>query len=209
MARRFLHGRYSHTAVQSNEEEKAGRRPLKRFTGIAVVLLVFVFLFFGYRYTQSPAEGVVGNTKPDPSGTQSVSTTKIDSKYFTLEHPGYYTAVRSADKKVTPPTLETYGLGARLEMESRRLNVTVKQSPPSLLRDESALAFRQNNPDYISSEEEVGGQPAKKMVKKDGSEITYFVPGPNAYAIIATTSTLPGTDYEQEVGQVIKTFRWK
>lgn len=191
------------------EDEKGNHsfwRP-KRAISLVLVLFVAAFLFFGYRYIQSPAEGTVHEPEPVPQ-TEAVSTTMLSGKTFALKYPGNYQPVAGTDSKVTAPTVEQYSLSARSAVENRRISITIRKSPPSL-DEESALVFRQRNPEYVSSDEEIAGQKATKLSKKDGTEITYFVPGPNAYAIIATTSTNPRDSYTQEVTDVLKSFKWK
>lgn len=171
-----------------------------------MTLLGASFFLWGYHYIQSPAEGTVRTTGPAPQ-TEGVSTTVFAGKLFTLELPGTYKPLKADPARL--PIQEQFSFGQVSALENRRVSITIKNSPPANFSEESALQFRQHSAEYASGNITVDDQQAIETSKKDGTELTYFVPGKNAYAIIATTSTNPRDSYTQEVTEIITSFKWK
>ncbi|HTE58336.1 MAG TPA: hypothetical protein VK694_06335 [Verrucomicrobiae bacterium] len=203
---RGLRERPSQYAPEATEVQKSrGWWGPKRILGI-VMLFGAGFFIWGYHYIQSPAEGTVRTTGPTPR-TEGVSTTIFTGKSFTVELPGTYKSLKVDAAKA--PTQELASLSQVSALENRRISITIKNSPPANFSEESALQFRQHSAEYVSGDAEVAGQKAIETSKKDGSEITYFVPGKNAYAIIATTSTNPRDSYNQEITEIINSFKWR
>ena len=192
----------------ASDESRTNRRLLgpKRLIFVTAVFSM-AFLAWGYNYIQAPVEGTIYTPRTKPQ-TESVSTTVFSGKLFSLELPGSYKRLPD-DAKTVAPTLEQYSFSHVSALENRRISITIRKASSTIFSEESALVFRQRNPAYTSDEVEVAGQKAIRTVKKDGSEITLFIPGSGAYAIIATTSTNPRDSYSQEVTGVIKSFRWK
>jgi hypothetical protein len=191
---------------QTGDTPQKSRRLLtpKRLAG-TIVISAAGLLLWGYHYMQSPAEGTVRTRRSAPQ-IAGVSANTITGKSFSLTLPGEYAAV-----KVDParsPTLEQVAYRHASALESRRISITIKSSPPAFLREESALLFRQRSNEYESNNLTVAEAQATQMTKKDGTEITYFIPGKKAYAIIATTSSNPRDSYIHEVDEIVKSFKW-
>ena len=194
-----------HSAGATLAQRSRGLLGPKRL-GAATLVVGAGFLLWGYYYTQSPAEGTVRVAEPAPQ-IEGVSTTVVTGKSFTLELPGTYKPLEVDPAK--PPTQELLSYSQASALETRRISITIKNSPPANFREESALQFRQHSAEYVAGNADIDGQKALETSKKDGSEITYFVPGKNAYAIIATTSTNPRDSYAQEITEILNSFKWK
>lgn len=179
----------------------------KRLMGIAA-LFVVVFLGWGYNYTQTPAEGVVRAPTSAPQ-TKAATATLFEAKTFSLDLPDSYKPIDNKNNPVKEPTLEQQSFAMQAATESRRVGITVKRAPPAILAEDSAYAFRKRNQEYAVTEETVADNKITKMTKKDGSEITYFIAGNTAYAIIAATSSSPKNTFPEEITEIINSFEWK
>lgn len=191
----------------ASEENRTTGKPVKRAATLIAVPVLGAALFMGYRYSQAPAEGTVTTASRPSTQVEADSSTVFTGKAFAVELPGGFTP-RPVEKP-SPPTSELHSFSMRGDMlQSRQLNIIVKRSPPAIFQEESALRFRQASADYVSSSVKVAGLEAVRMGKADGSEITYFVPGRDAYAIIAATTTGPGKEFDDTISKIIKSFRW-
>lgn len=183
------------------------KRPSLKLVVSAVLLSSVVVLAGGFfRYNQTPAVGVV-NPPPLPVQTQGVASTKFKSASISFEYPAHYSL---ENKPVAASVIELYGLSMRGATESRRISITVKKTQPGeTVFDDSAYKFRTlSTKDYQVSDAIVAGKPAKKVTKKDGSEIAYFIPGNRHYVMFAATSTNPNGAFADEISNVIKSFAW-
>jgi len=162
-----------------------------------------------YRYNQTPAVGTVHPPVSQEPQTKGVTTTHFKSVTIAFDYPTHYATVEN--KPVVAPTLELYSLNMHDAAQgSRRITVTVKQLvTASSLREDSAFTFRKLHPEqYASSEVTLHNQVVHRLAKKDGSEVSYFVPGDKAYAIVATTTTKPNESFEKEISEVMQSFVW-
>lgn len=182
---------------------------------IIVILLIIVGIIFGivwfYHLNQSPAEGVVDTSGiSKPATSTAPQKLHFDSQLIAFDYPGGYTTATA--NAVGANVIESYSL--RLHdsaQESRNLAITVKKPEAgSTMTDDSAYVYRRQQASlYDITNVSVSGADLKKATKKDGSEITYFIPGPTYYAIISGTSTNPGQDIVDNTWLVASSFRWQ
>jgi hypothetical protein len=181
----------------------------KLLVSIGVLVGGVVLVGWGYYYTQTPAVGVIRTaTTPGPQ-VEAVASAQLSGVAFAFDYPANYSNVEN--KTATVPIVEQYMLSKRDAGESRRISVTIKSSMlGSSMLEDSAYTFRKINVEnYEGSDVTLIGKAAKKMSKKDRTEITYFIPGEKAYAIIAATSTNPKEAFSQEIEEVVKSFVWR
>jgi hypothetical protein len=183
-----------------------GRLSLGLVVPILLVVGVIALAGWFFKYNQTPAVGVV-IPPAVPAQTQGVASTKFKSSSISFEYPAHYSL---ENKEVAASVVELYGLSMRGATESRRIGITVKRSQPGeTVFDDSAYKFRSmSTKDYQVSDAIVAGKSAKKMTKKDNSEITYFIPGNRYYVMFAATSTNPSAAFADEITGIIKSFAW-
>jgi hypothetical protein len=187
---------------------KQVRRLLKPKMVMSVLAVGGVLALAGwfYQYNQSPVVGTVSRPTADMH-TQGVTSTRLRSASMAFEHPVHYTV---ENKAVVTPIVEQYMLNMQGAEESRRISITIRKAAPGeTVYDDSAYKFRVlKTSGYKVSDATVDGQTSKKMTKNDNTEITYFVPGPKYYAIVAATSTNPKEAFSNEITDVMKSFAW-
>lgn len=163
-----------------------------------------------YQYNQTPAKGVVHSAATEhPQRTHTI--THFNGVAIAFDYPSDYTSVENKTTALVLPTTELYSLNRfSPNTGSMRIGITVRDLSRGSLLEDSAYRHRLINPnEYQASEVTLPQYPAKKMEKTDGTEITYFIPGEKAYAIIAVTSTNPGTDFAKEVTELVNSFVWR
>jgi len=168
-----------------------------------------VLVFWFYKYNQTPAVGVVHAPVGQQSDTKgATSSSHFKSATIAFDYPTDYATVEN--KPASPPAIEQYMLRMyQPGKESRSISIAVKKLPSGEpFAEDSAYKFRKITPEYTESTETIGGLAAKKLTKKDGSEITYFIPGAGMYAIIAATSTTPKEALVTEMAALAQSFVW-
>jgi hypothetical protein len=187
-------------------EKKRRRLRPKTFVTIGLLGGAGLFCIWFYQYNQAPATGTVFAPR-EQLHTQGVATTRFKSASVLFDYPTHYSL---ENKQVVAPLAEQYVLNMHNGQESRRISVTVRKPRPGEdVYEDSAYKFRKNTIDsYQESAVTLNGMSAKKMTKKDGSEITYFIPGGAYYAIFAATSTNARTAFAEEIDTVMKSFVW-
>lgn len=180
---------------------------------LGVLLLVFGLGWAWQWYNAQPVVGIL-TTSETPVGEVKAESVVAPGRYksdkLTFAYPGIYT-----DNRTTTPSgaiVEQFSLAAHLSLtENRRISVMVKHfNTPSALKDDSAYQFRSKaNEDYqLSTETTSRGLIVSKFVKEDGSEVTYFVPGTEYFAIVASSSSVVGGEFMEDVQMVINSFSW-
>ena len=174
-------------------------------TGIVVTVAVVGLAGWFYHYNQTPAVGTIYHAPVPEPRTQAATITTLKSATISLQHPTHYSV---ENKAVAPPITEQYSLNMHQGVESRRVTVSVKTAVEPMTED-SAYKFRKLTvAEYEITDAVVDDQPAFKASKKDGSEITYFIPGQGRYVIIAATTINPKAAFAEEVTHIIDSFAW-
>lgn len=178
--------------------------------GLGLIVLVIVIIY-GYRVMQSPAIGSVAgqNTIVHDAPPKTPELVQFQGQYISFDYPSDYKSTESATIK--PPFMEMFSfLSYQPGKESNRISLMIKSSADGTVATaDSAYVFRKNQVDqYISGVETINNQLVHKMIKKDGSEVTYFVQGATAYTIIAGTTTKPSGRMSQDVRLVVESLRW-
>lgn len=163
-----------------------------------------------YRYNQTPAVGVVrSSVSPEPKA-ETVTTVHFRGIAIAFDYPSDYKTVEN--KPVTQShTTELYTMNQSDPLTgSKQIAVTVKNLINGPMLEDSAYKFRQiESKTYEISDAALPRYAAKKTVRRDGTEITYFIPGEKGYAIIAATSNRPTDAFRQEITKLAESFVWR
>lgn len=183
---------------------------VKVLVGLGLLAGVSAFGTWLYRYNQTPAVGVIQTPVPQPQ-VEAVSSLHFNGVAIAFDYPSDYTTVENTAAEPRPPITEQYSLrGHDAATGSRRISIMVKDFAGGTMLEDSAYTFRTlPHSGYKADDVTVGDRSARKLTKKDGSEITYFIPGDKAYAIIAATSGHPDAAFEEETKTLIQSFVWR
>ncbi|HSW37429.1 MAG TPA: hypothetical protein VLG37_03620 [Candidatus Saccharimonadales bacterium] len=188
----------------------AHRKLLLLFT----VGLILVSLVIGwYRFNQAPAEGIIKpstDLEAKQTSAKPAAPQHFQGLAVAFNYPAGYRLLEA--NPVVTPVVEAHSFSFRDGLqESRRLSITVKKPQEVVnITEDSAYAFRKLKTDtYEASEAVISGHNVKKMTKKDGTEITYFIPHGQAYAILTGTTTNPvDSKLPDDILLVVSTLTW-
>ncbi|HTE21783.1 MAG TPA: hypothetical protein VK674_01960 [Candidatus Limnocylindria bacterium] len=197
----------------------SGRRFLRLFlrpkvlAGFGALVIVAGLVMGFYRFNQAPVTGVV--RPPDPAPRVAAATfAHFNGAAIAFDYSTDYRTVENRAGPVLPIT-EQYSLAQHSPTEgSRRISITVKNFSGGPMLEDSAYAFRRNEAGKYKADEVTMGEDSTKktartMTSKDGSEVTYFIPGKSAYAIVSATSTRPNEDFLKEAAALVRSFVWR
>lgn len=139
----------------------------------------------------------------------TIKVSHFKGNLITFDYPAVYTDTQS--NKPSANMVEQYSLGARIDgAESRRISITIsKVVNGDSLKDDSAYKFRLNDTiNYESTTVTINEKPIEKFMKKNGGEVTYFIPSTLYYAIISATSTRANGDFITDVAGLVSSFVW-
>lgn len=193
-----------------SRRQQIARSKNVRILLIGVVLLGLVWLWF--RYNQSPAEGVVINNAVSGNEDKAPAQQKghYEGSIVSFDYPGSYSSIQNN----TPSGLiaEQLSIAANVgTQDSHRISVTVKQFGTGvILEEDAAYKVRMLDTENYSRESATAaGNSAEKFVKKDNTEVVYFIKGPAYYAIIAGTATGGSQSLNEELNQIVNSLSWQ
>jgi cytoskeletal protein RodZ len=197
------------TQAVKKTPKKKKRRRLWRLIILGVFIAVGAATFLWVRNNQSPAQGIiVPSTVPNDS-SQAQETIQHETKYLSFSYPSRYGEM--VKQVVKPPMLELMSIKySQPAKTTYTISFTVKSPAGSpTATEDSAYVYRKQNPDlYKMSTEQINGQTYPKAVKKDGTEVTYFIAGPDKYAIVSGTTTNPGEPVDSEILVIMRSIKW-
>jgi len=200
--------------MADTEAPKTKKRKIKHpklFITVGLVVILAVAGTWWYRYNQAPAEGTIHNQ--DTSNIQTAppaGSLTYSGKAVKFTYPGIYTNLQ----KGTPSGVitEQVSFAGRIgSQESRKIALTVKQLGGGLVMKEDA-AYKSRLDDksnYAHTTALIAGKTAEVFTRKDGTEITYIIPGEGKYVIISGTTTNPTGLLAADTDMVIKSVQWQ
>lgn len=175
--------------------------------GLAIIAVVA----WWYSYNQTPVTGtIITSNTPEPDEVKTPPNSHFKGTYVVFDYSPVYDTVQSN----TPSgrMVEQYSLSAAGEsLESRRISITINKIAGAVtIQEDSAYRLRANAPEtYRLETVTVNELSVEKFSKKDGAEVTYFIPGGEYYAIVSATSTRSGGEFINDAAIIVSSLVWQ
>jgi len=140
--------------------------------------------------------------------------TVMGLSHFLGEHASFDYPSVYMQTTASPPSghvIERFSFLAKIDTtEGRKLSLSVnKIDKDTTITQDSAYQLRVvNSQTYHEERETIGSLSITKFTKSDDSEVVYFIPNNNYYAILAVSSSRSGGDFLQDAKSIAASFKW-